>query len=377
MNNSAACRMVGVNRKTGNRWFYGRTTTDRAARQRTYAPITRAVTTVSARYLHQDERVAVADGYAAGESIRSIARRLDRDPSTISREISRNRDPDSGAYRPFAAQKRAAERRARPKTGKVAGHEELREFVRDRLVLRWSPEQISNVLSMEFADRPDMQAATETIYQAIYQTHRGDLRRELSPSLRSGRTGRRPRRRPDQRSHRFVDPAEMVDQRPFDAVDRIIAGHWEGDLIMGSHNRSAIGTLVERTTRYVLLLHLPNGHGAVEVRDALIAALVGLPAHLKRSLTWDQGVEMSNHKGFTTATRIPVFFCERAKPWQRGSNENTNGLLRQYFPKGTDLAVHSAQHLATVTAELNGRPRKSLGWNTPENRLATLCQPAV
>jgi IS30 family transposase len=226
MNNSAACRMVGINRKTGNRWFYGRTTTDPAGRTRTYPPITKVAVAVSTRYLHQDERIAVADAFAAGESIRSIGRRLDRDPSTISREINRNRDPGRGAYRPFAAQQRAVDRRARPKTGKVARHHELLAFVQERLDRRWSPEQISNVLAVEFTGRADMQAATETIYQAIYRTHRADLRRELPLSLRSGRTRRRPRRRPDRRSHRFVDPADMVAHRPFDAIDRAIAGHW-------------------------------------------------------------------------------------------------------------------------------------------------------
>jgi transposase, IS30 family len=284
--------------------------------------------------------------------------------------VRRNRDPRTGKYHPFQAQRRAAVRRARSREGKLRRDPELKEFIQQRLDRRWSPEQISQALRGAFPDEPDRHLAHETIYQAIYLPHRGGLERPPG-ALRSGRCARR-RRRVDQRATRFLDPGTPISQRPAEVADRQVAGHWEGDLIVGQGNRSAIGTLVDRTTRYVKLLHLPDGRGAEQVRDALLHAFADLPTELARSVTWDQGSEMCRHDEFTRVTSIPIYFCDPASPWQRGSNENTNGLLRQYFPKGTDLSIYSAEDLAFVAAELNDRPRKTLGWQTPAELFAKL-----
>ena len=372
MNNSAACRMVGVNRKTGTRWRYGRTVTDRTGRTRTYPSITRPTSPVSARYLSADERIAIADGLISGRSLRDIAEELGRAPSTVSREIRRNRDERTGRYQPFGAQQRAAHRRPRPKPRKLAHESDLRKFVQGRLEKRWSPEQISMALPGLFPHRPEMRVGHEAIYGALYAQGDERLCRRPAGLLRSGRCRRKPRRPAGQRRSRFIEPMVMISERPTEVADRVVPGHWEGDLITGSANRSAIGTLVERTSRYLLLLHLPDGHGAEQVRDALVDAISVLPPHVRRSLTWDQGIEMARHDEFTRATKIPVYFCERASPWQRGSNENTNGLLRQYFPKGTDLSIHTAERLTEVAAELNARPRKTLGWETPSRHLDRL-----
>ncbi|GHD66582.1 hypothetical protein GCM10010317_068110 [Streptomyces mirabilis] len=220
--------------------------------------------------------------------------------------------------------------------------------------------------------RPEMHVVHETVYQALHVQGRGELRRELAQALRTGRVRRKPRRQAQRRQPRFRDPMVMISERPAEAEDRAVPGHWEGDLIIGKDGASAIGTLVERATRYVMLLHLPNGRGTELVRDALVETVQTLPSHLKRSLTWDQGSEMSRHREFTIATDVPVSFCDPASPWQRGSNQNTNGLLRQYVPKSTDLSVHTREHLAAVVAELNGRPRKTLGWESPAERLHKL-----
>ncbi|MFM9458566.1 IS30 family transposase [Streptomyces europaeiscabiei] len=366
MSNSAACREVGINRRTGTRWRYGRKDSDRTGRERFYPPIAeeRATDAVSPRYLSEDERITIADLLRAKKSLRAIARALGRDPATISREVRRNRDPRSGKYHPFQAQRRAAVRRTRSKEGKIRRDPELKQFIQQHLDRRWSPEQISQVLRSAFPGETDRHVAHETIYQAIYLPHRGGLERK-DGVLRSGRRARRRRRRVDERATRFIDPGVLINQRPAEATDRQVAGHWEGDLIVGQSNRSAIGTLVDRTTRYVKLLHLPHGRTAEHVRDALVHAFAGLPTELTRSLTWDQGSEMGRHDEITRATSIPIYFCEPASPWQRGSNENTNGLLRQYFPKGTDLSIYSEEDLAFVAAELNDRPRKILGWQTP------------
>ena len=313
----------------------------------------------------------IADRLRERVSVRSIARELGRAPSTVSRENRRNRQP-GGGYRPHAAHKLAAVRRARAKTGKLVADPGLRAVVQDGLEQRWSPQQIARRLRREHPDRPEWHVTHETIYQALYLQARGGLRREVASWLRTGRVLRRPHRQPDQRQPRMATPMIMISERPADAADRAVPGHWEGDLIMGAHNRSAIGTLVERATRYVLLLHLPHGHGPTAMRDALTAKINTLPAQLRRSLTWDQGNEMHFHGQFTQATDMPVYFCDPHSPWQRGSNENTNGLLRQYFPKGTDLAQHSAQHLDHVATELNDRPRMTLNWDTPAERLTTL-----
>lgn len=217
-----------------------------------------------------------------------------------------------------------------------------------------------------------MHVVHETIYHALYVQGRGELRRDLAKVLRTGRARRKPRRQAQQRQPRYRHPMVMISERPAEVADRAVPGHWEGDLIIGKDNGSAIGTLVERTTRYVMLLHLPDGRGTELVRDALVEAVKTLRAHLTRSLTWDQGCEMGRHHEFTVATDVPVYFCDPASPWQRGSNENTNGLLRQYFPKGTDLSVHTREELDAVAAQLNGRPRKTLDWDTPAERLHTL-----
>lgn len=372
-----SARIIGVNYRTVKRWragditwghkkWSGRTTTNSSLWS--YQPL------LSSRYLSLKERMVIADALLAGESVRSIARTLDRSPSTISREIQRNRDGEGGAYRPHAAQDLADARRARPKAGKILRNPELRSFIQRHLNLRWSPEQIAHALRRQFPDRAEMHVVHETIYLALYVQRRGGLQRELATRLRTGRSRRKPHRQAQRRQPRFADPMVMIDERPDEVEDRSVAGHWEGDLIIGKGSQSAIGTLIERSTRYVMLVHLPDNHSASALHSALTEVMSSLPAHLRRSLTWDQGSEMGMHKAFTAATGTPVYFCEPASPWQRGSNENANGLLRQYFPKGTDLAIHARADLNAVAAELNGRPRKALGWDTPAERLAALLE---
>ena len=334
-------------------------------------PVAALEKTIDPRFLSVQEREKIRDLKAAGTSARGIAHALGRSPSTISRELGRNTDPVLG-YLPHGAHRKAAARRARPKTAKLAVESDLRDYVKARLLLRWSPEQISHTLVEEFPDNPEMRVSPETIYQALYVQARGGLKREIQAALRTGRTRRKPHRTGEQRTPRFVDPMIMISERPPEIEDRAVPGHWEGDLITGAYNQSAIGTLVERTTRYVMLVHLPNDHTAETVRDGLVKTMATLPAHLRGSLTWDQGAEMATHKSFTLATDMPVYFCDPASPWQRGSNENTNGLLRQYFPKGTDLSAYGPEDLEHVAQELNGRPRKTLGWKTPAERLRDL-----
>ncbi|WP_443034096.1 IS30 family transposase [Streptomyces sp. CA2R106] len=322
------------------------------------------------RFLTVAERELIADIRREGRSLRAIGRELGRPASTVKREIdARSAD---GAYRPHRAQRAWAKSRARPKDSKLAQDGPLRDVVADRLRERWSPEQICHALPIEFPDDESMRVSPETIYQAVYVQARGGLRREVAHALRTGRTRRKPHRSPDQRTRRFVDEMVMISERPAEAADRAVPGHWEGDLIVGPRSESAIVTLVERSTRYVLLGHLPGGHTAEEVRNVLVPLVQTLPGHLRGSLTWDQGCEMAAHKQFTIATGVPVYFCDPHSPWQRGSNENTNGLLRQYFPKGTDLSVHSPEDLEHVAQQLNGRPRKTLGWRTPAERLRDL-----
>jgi IS30 family transposase len=319
------------------------------------------------RYLSVAEREEIAVGLAAGDSLRVIAARLGRSPSTVSREVRRN-SRGVRQYRALAAQGQAQWRAARPKTAKLAGNSELRGWVQGKLEENWSPEQISVMLRREFPGRPEMRVSHETIYQAIYVQGRGALRRELAARLRTGRALRKPRRKDGERRGK-IPGMVMISERPAEAEDRAVPGHWEGDLILGAGGRSAIGTLVERSTRFVMLLHLPDGHGADQVAAAMTAAMGTLPAQLRRSLTWDQGSEMAGHARIAVATDLDIYFCDPHSPWRRGSNENTNGLLRQYFPKGTDLAGHNRGHLDDVAAELNSRPRKTLDWKTPAQAL--------
>ena len=322
------------------------------------------------RFLTVAERELIADMRREDRSLRAIGRALGRPASTVKREID-DRSVD-GVYRPHQAQRAWAKSRSRPKDSKLAQEGALRGFVAGRLQECWSPEQICHALVIEFPDDESMRVSPETIYQAVYVQARGGLRREVALALRTGRTRRKPHRSPDQRTSRFVDEMVMISERPAEVEDRAVPGHWEGDLIVGPRSESAIVTLVERSTRYVMLGHLPGGHTAEEVRDVLVPLIQTLPEHLRGSLTWDQGCEMAAHKQFTVTTGVPVYFCDPHSPWQRGSNENTNGLLRQYFPKGTDLSVHSPEDLEHVAQQLNGRPRKTLGWRTPAERLRNL-----
>jgi IS30 family transposase len=268
------------------------------------------------------------------------------------------------------AQRRAERRASRPKRATLATNRPLRDLVQSKLDERLSPEQVAAFLRREFPDNRVMWVSHETIYQSIYVQSRGALRRELAICLRTGRAYRHPRRKAQERQHR-VRIREMINisERPAEVEDRAVPGHWEGDLILGRQGRSAIGTLVERTTRYVALLHLPNGHGPLEVQAAMIAATQRLPQQLWKSLTWDQGMEMRNHAEISIATGLEIYFCDPGKPWQRGSNENTNGLLRQYFPKGTDLSQHRPDYLDFVADQMNRRPRKTLGWLHPAKAL--------
>jgi IS30 family transposase len=372
------------------------------------------ISPLSARYLSFVEREEIAICFARGLSVREIATRLGRPPSTVSRELRRNAATRGGyaEYRATTAQWHADRRAKRPKVAKLAAHDALRTYVQDRLAgvisasdgtvmpgpevrwigrrhgrrqdrrwaTSWSPEQIANRLRVDYPDDASMRISHEAIYQALYVQGRGALRRELVACLRTGRALRVLRARSRGRGKTFVVPEILISQRPADVEDRAVPGHWEGDLIVGLAS-SAIGTLVERTTRFTILLHLPRleghgaprvhngpalaGHGAEAVRDAIAAAIVTLPEQLRRSLTWDQGAEMAQHARLHIVTGLRIYFCDPHSPWQRGSNENTNGLLRQYFPKGTDLSRHTRHDLDAVAAALNSRPRKTLGWKTP------------
>lgn len=320
--------------------------------------------------LSQDERDDIADGLRAGESCTTIASRLGRAPSTITREVKAN--GGRGGYRPAAAHRRACAQARRPKPTKLAENPLLAAEVIAGLEELWSPKEIEGRLRFDHPEDPTMWVSHETIYKSIYVQGRGELRRELARCLRSGRATRRPQgaSRMDRRGG--IPGAVSISERPAEVEDRAVPGHWEGDLIIGAGNRSAIGTLVERATRYVVLLHLPDGYGAEAVRDAMTTAAENLPAHLMRSITWDRGKEMTQHATFTVETGIDIYFCDPRSPWQRGSNENTNGLLRQWFPKGTDLSQHSAQDLDRVAASLNNRPRQTLGWMKPSEKLTEL-----
>jgi transposase, IS30 family len=345
-----------------------------------------------------EERIEIQAGVHANESLRRIGRRLGRAPSTVMREIDNNNElrarknnarksgyrrkhafgaRQSGKaarvqYRAIAAHHRCADRARRPKLSKLANNDTLRQEVQSRLELRHSPEQIATRLRIEFRDDSEMWVSHEAIYQAIYVQGRGALRRELHQCLRTKRAVRRSQHRPGTRQGRIPNMVN-ISERPAEVADRAVPGHWEGDLILGSTaSGSAIGNLVERTTRFVMLLHLPNDHTADSVQNAIVAKITELPEHLRRTLTWDQGSEMANHLAIAAATDLAIYFCDPHSPWQRGSNENTNGLLRQYFPKGTDLSLWGPGYLDQVAAELNGRPRKTLNWKTPAEALTEL-----
>src|SRR6266571_2115091 len=403
-----AAAAAGVSQAVGSRWFR-----DGGG----MPPISLAP--LSGRYLSFAEREEIAILHAQRVGVREIARRLNRSASTISRELRRNASTRTYRleYRATTAQWHAERRASRPKLSKLASNDTLREYVQERLAgtiakpdgeplpgpdvrwvgrrhgrrrdrrwaKSWSPEQIANRLRIDFPDDDSMRISHEAIYQALYVQGRGALRRELVACLRTGRALRVPRARTQGRGKKFVTAEVMISERPAEADDRAVPGHWEGDLILGLES-SAIGTLVERTTRCTMLLHLPRmqghgdqpreknepaltGHGAEAVRDAIAASITTLPEQLRRSLVWDQGAEMAQHARLKIDAGMQVYFCDPHSPWQRGTNENTNGLLRQYFPKGTDLSAHNADDLEAVALALNTRPRKTLGWKTPAETL--------
>jgi transposase, IS30 family len=376
---------LGLNPSAGRRWS-----------RETGGVIPSFVTAppLQGRYLSLDERIEILVGMKLGLSIRQIARGLGRAPSTVLRELRanlrqlyaaqprtrglrRHRGGLAGPYRPRLVHLRAEQRAsqaARSRPGRLARNPRLRDRVQALLEDDYSPEQVAAQLRIEFPNDPEMWVSHETIYKALYVQGCGALRRDLHQRLRTGRAIRKPRRKKGDRQERGRIPGMVnISERPPEADDRAVPGHWEGDLIMGSTaSNSAIGTLVERASRFVMLLHLPNGHGADAVQEAMTQAMATLPATLRRTLAWDQGMEMSNHIKIAEATGLEIFFCDPHSPWQRGSNENTNGLLRQYFPKGTDLSVYPADYLAHVALKLNRRPRKTLGWKNPAQRLDEL-----
>jgi IS30 family transposase len=302
-------------------------------------------------------------------SLRSIARELSRSPSTVSREVAAN--GGQRRYRALAAHERAIRCSARPKAGKLSACQRLREEVEAGLIARWSPRQISARLRIDYPSDLEMRISPETIYQALYVQTRGELRRQLTAHLRRGRATRKSRGGEIGQRGRIKDMV-CIAQRPAEIEDRAVPGHWEGDLIVGARNKSFVATLVERQTRFVMLTRLGSHSDSEHVIAALQARIAELPEHLKRSLTWDQGTEMAAHQAFTIKTGIDVFFCDPHSPWQRGSNENTNGLLRQYLPKATDLAIHTQADLDHIAAELNGRPRQTLGFLTPAEKMNEL-----
>ncbi len=407
-----AAVLAGVSAPVGTRWF-------RRSGGMPPTHLSVSAPPLSGRYLSFAEREEIALWRAQGRGMRDIARRLGRAPSTISRELRRNAATRGGGleYRATTAQWHADRSARRPKASKLATNDELRRYVEDRLAGRiampdgtvldgprvawtgrrhgrrqprrwaraWSPEQISQRLRCDFPEDRAMRISHEAIYQALYVQGRGGLRRDLTACLRTGRALRMPRARQAGRGKSFVSSEILISERPAEAADRAVPGHWEGDLILGLRG-SAIGTLVERTTRFTMLLHLPPmaghgenprakngpataGHGAEAVRDAIARSIVTLPRQLRRSLAWDQGAEMARHADLKILADLPVYFCNPHSPWQRGSNENTNGLLRQYFPKGTDLSLHEPDELEAVAAALNSRPRRTLGWRTPAEAL--------
>jgi IS30 family transposase len=419
MASEEAAIAAGVLQAVGTRWF-------RQAGGMPPSMFRPSAKPLSGRYLSFAEREEIALLRAQGQSMQEVARRLGRATSTISRELRRNAATRSGGleYRATPAQWHAERAARRPKPTKLALNAALRTYVEERLAgavvapdgaavpgptvvwkgrrhgprqdrqwaNAWSPEQIARRLPVDFPDDETMRISHEAIYQALFVQGRGALRHELTACLRTGRVLRTPRARTRRRGKTFISPEIRISQRPAEAADRAVPGHWEGDLILGLGS-SAIGTLVERTTRFTLLLHLPRmtghghegrvkngpalaGHGAEAVREAITRTIITLPEALRRSLTWDQGAEMAQHANLRVDAGLQVYFCDPHSPWQRGTNENTNGLLRQYFPKGTDLSAHSAEAIAAVAATLNARPRKTLAWKTPAEAFDQLLRSA-
>lgn len=371
-NNSEICREIGIRRKLSNNWRNGWKSRDPATgKVRFYPPIDEVrVSTISPRYLSEDERVRIADLLKTGATIRRIAAELGRSPSTISREVRRN-SGNTGRYLPFHAHKLARNRRARDRPGKIAANPRLRAEIHALLQRRWSPAQICEHLHSEYPHDSTMHLVHETIYRDLYDVRGGALPRDLCRLLRTKRDRRRAPRVIARRKIRFND-AFTIHDRPFAPNDRSVPGAWEGDLIMGRGNRSAIATLVERTTRFTMLLPINAARRSDSLLEQLVPAFAALPAELRTSITWDQGWEMAKHAEITAATGSTVYFCDPHSPWQRGSNESMNRLLRDYFPKGSDLNAHSPKQLAMTAVELNQRPRKVLGWKTPETLFATL-----
>jgi IS30 family transposase len=319
------------------------------------------------RYLRFEEREEIMRLQASGLGVRAIARKIERDPSTVSRELKRA--VGVRGYRASMAQTHADRGRRGPRAAKLATNLPLRKEVQARLERHDSPEQIAGRLKIDFPDEPEMWVSAETIYQSLYIQARGGLKRELTAYLRTGRSMRKPRRTPGHRRTRIPDMV-MISDRPPEIEDLAVPGHWEGDLIMGSKSsNSAVGTLVERMTGFVMLLHLPDGQGTLAVQRALVDKVLTLDKQLRRSLTWDQGLEMASHRAISAATGLDIYFCDPHSPWQRGSNENTNGLLRQYLRKGSDLSFHGPGMLDNIAAELNARPRKRHGFRTPAEML--------
>jgi len=371
VSNSEACRIVGVHRKTGTRWRYGRTIHNSVGDPVHYPPVASRSSPPARhpRYLSAAEREQVSLLRRRGWTLRLIGAELGRPASTISRELRRNADSD-GSYQPGQADRRAVQRMARSRPRRIATDEVLLDMVNDWLQRRWSPEQIAHELRGQFPDVPRRQLCMESIYAAIYD-----------PDVAVTRPVRRRRRRRRAQVHGLerqgrLTGMTMIDQRPAEVADRVEAGHWEGDRIMGAQNRSSIGTLVERHTRYLKLIHMPADVPASEaIRDGVVAAFATLPARLRRTLTWDQGTEMALHRQLASRCDLQVYFCDAHSPWQRGSNENANGLLRDYFPKGSDLSGITAEQLADIEHEINQRPRKTLRWARPADLLATLASP--
>jgi IS30 family transposase len=366
VSNSEACRTVGINRRTGTRWRFGRTVLNTAGEAVQYPPV-RIATPLKPRhprYLSLAERTVIADLHREKKSVRQIADALDRSASTVSRELRRNTDL-TGRYLPRSADRLAVERVPRPRTRRLLTDVELRDVVMELLAQRWSPEQVAHELRERFPDRPDRWLCTESIYQGIYDP---DV-----PVTRPAKRRRRRRRRRVQGLERRgrLTAMTMIADRPSEVEDRVQLGHWEGDCVMGAGNRSAIGTLVERRTRFLVLVHVPTGRPTAEaMRQGITTAMNRLPAELRRTLTWDQGKELALHQKITEQTGTRVFFCDAHSPWQRGSNENMNGLLRDYFPKGIDLREISPEELDRVADEINNRPRKTLCWARPAQLLA-------